>query len=70
MGENWGWAGWAEMPQVREGSPNLVLGSSLNQTPAGALGELLLCTHVQGRVRFQHNPPISHSTQKPLACKK
>ena len=70
MGEERGWAGWAEMPQVREGSPHRVLGSGLNQTPARVLRELLLCTHVRGHVRFQHNPPISHSTQKPLACKK
>lgn len=55
--------------QVRERSPSLVLGSSLSQTPARALGELLLCTHMQGHVLFQHNPPISHSTQKPVACK-
>lgn len=70
MGEERGWAGWAEMPQVREGSPDPLLGSGLNQTPARALGELLLCTHMQGHVRFQHDPPISRSTQKPLACEK
>lgn len=65
-GRRWERRSWAEMPQVREGSPSLALGSGLNQTP----GELLLCTHAQGYVRFQHNPPTSHSTQKPLACKK
>lgn len=53
-GRRWERRGWVEMPQVREGSPSLVLGSGLNQTPR----ELLLCTHVQGYACFQHNPPI------------
>lgn len=66
VGEEWVWAGWAEMPRVRGGLPSLELASARNQTSAGVLGELLLCTHVRGH--FQHNPPISHSTQKPLTC--